>query len=82
MQTPNDDFNNRDNFRDKKDYNSSRNNRNQKQTTSNFIFGWHPVLEALRSDQTIDKVFVEKDLKSEEMTELMQLIKKQSIYVH
>jgi len=81
MHTSNDDYKNKDNFKDKKDYNSSRNNRTQKQTTSNFIFGWHPVLEALRSDKTIDKILVEKDFKSEEMTELMQLIKKQSIYV-
>ena len=81
MHTSNDDYKNKDNFKDKKDYNSSRNNRTQKQTTSNFIFGWHPILEALRSDKTIDKILVEKDFKSEEMTELMQLIKKQSIYV-
>ncbi len=81
MQTPNDDFNNNDNFREKREYSSSRHNKAQRQTTSNFIFGWHPVLEALRSDKTIDKVLVEKDFKSEEMTELMQLVKKQSIYV-
>ncbi|WP_375560745.1 23S rRNA (guanosine(2251)-2'-O)-methyltransferase RlmB [Bernardetia sp. OM2101] len=80
MQTPNDDKRN-DNFKEKREYSSSRHNRNQRQTTSNFIFGWHPVLEALRSDKTIDKVLVEKDFKSEEMTELMQLVKKQSIYV-
>ncbi|WP_338791296.1 23S rRNA (guanosine(2251)-2'-O)-methyltransferase RlmB [Bernardetia sp. Wsw4-3y2] len=88
MQTPSDDNNRNDdykdsksNFKEKKDYTHSRQNRNQRQTTSNFIFGWHPVLEALRSDKTIDKILVEKDFKSEEMTELMQLVRKQSIYV-
>ena len=42
MQTPNDDLK-KDNIKDKREYSSSRHNRNQRQTTSNFIFGWHPV---------------------------------------
>ncbi len=81
MQTPEDKYNDKDNSKEKREYSSSRHNRSQRQTTSNFIFGWHPVLEALRSDKTIDKILVEKELKSDEMTELMQLVKKQSIYV-
>ena len=43
---------------------------------SNYIFGIHPVIEALQSGKELDKVFVKKGLMGDNFTQLMDLLKK------
>lgn len=46
---------------------------------SRYIFGVHPVLEALKASENIDKVYVVRDIKPEIRKELLQLTSKSSI---
>lgn len=43
------------------------------------IFGLRAIIEAINSNKSIDKVFLQKELKGELFNELVQLIKKNSI---
>ncbi len=45
------------------------------------IFGLHSVIEAINSNKTIDKVFLQKGLRGELFNELESLIRRQSINV-
>ncbi|HKK12630.1 MAG TPA: 23S rRNA (guanosine(2251)-2'-O)-methyltransferase RlmB [Flavobacteriaceae bacterium] len=47
--------------------------------TSNLIFGIRAIIEAVRSGETIDKVFLQKGLRGDLYLELEQLIKKEQI---
>lgn len=42
---------------------------------SQKIYGLHPVLEAIRAGKSIDKVFIQNDLKSDVVTEIRELAK-------
>ena len=44
----------------------------------NFIFGVHPVLEALKSDKDVDKVFIQKGTASAVFKELRELMGKKN----
>lgn len=46
-----------------------------------FIFGIHAVLEALKSGKTIDKIQINRELKSEALTEIRQLARERKIQV-
>lgn len=45
----------------------------------NYIFGMHPVLEALRENKEIDKVLIQNDLRSPHLTELRNLLKENKV---
>jgi len=45
--------------------------------TSNLIFGIRAIIEAVRSGETIDKVFLQKGLRGDLYIELKRFIKKQ-----
>lgn len=44
-----------------------------------FIFGLRPVEEALRSDKTIDKILISRDLKGTSIQEIRQLCKSKNV---
>jgi len=48
-----------------------------KETT--YIFGIHPVIEALKNEENIDKVFLIKDIKPDVKKEILHLASKRSI---
>lgn len=48
---------------------------------SEFIFGRHPVIAALKSDQEINKVFIQDGLKHELIGEIIKLAKKRSLVI-
>lgn len=41
----------------------------------NYIFGMHPVMEAIKENKEIDKVLIQSDLRSPHLTELRRLLK-------
>ena len=43
---------------------------------NNFIFGTRSVIEAIKSDKNIDKLFIQKGLNNELIKELLQLVQK------
>jgi 23S rRNA (guanosine2251-2'-O)-methyltransferase len=47
--------------------------------TTTYIFGIRTIIEAINSDQTIDKIFMQRDLQGNLYSELNQLIKKNKI---
>jgi len=46
-----------------------------------YIFGIHPVTEALRSSENIDKIFLQRDIKPEVRKEILQLAHALSVSV-
>lgn len=44
-----------------------------------FIFGKHPVLEAIRNGKSIEKLFLQKEMQNETVKELRQLCRDQSV---
>lgn len=45
----------------------------------NYIFGIHPVIEAIKAGKEIDKVLIQSDLRNAQITSLRRLIKDYSI---
>jgi len=45
----------------------------EKDISSDFVIGRHPAVAALRSQQTINKVFLQSGLKAEALDEIRQL---------
>ena len=45
----------------------------------NYIFGIRAVIEAVKSDKELDKVFIKKGIKSDLLHELLSLIKQLNI---
>ncbi len=45
----------------------------------NYIFGMHPVMEAIKEQKEIDKVLVQSDLRGPHVTELRKLLKEHKI---
>ncbi|XCI75284.1 MAG: 23S rRNA (guanosine(2251)-2'-O)-methyltransferase RlmB [Flavobacteriales bacterium] len=52
-----------------------------KKNTSS-IYGVHPLIEAIRSGKTIDKLFVQKGLRGPNYQEILKLVKKHNIPIH
>lgn len=50
-------------------------------TDNDYIFGIHPVIEALESGRTIDKLFVKKDLHSEMAIRMCRLAREKGVPV-
>ena len=48
---------------------------NKPSQRNQFIYGIHPVIEALRDGKTIEKIFLEKGLKKEGVSEIFRLVK-------
>jgi len=44
-----------------------------------YIYGMHPVMEAIKAKKAIDKVFIQSDLKGPNITELRKLLKSYKI---
>ena len=44
-----------------------------------YIFGMHPVMEAIKAQKDIDKVFIQSDLRGPNITELRKLLKEYKI---
>lgn len=57
------------------------NAKRQIMSESRYIFGIHPVIEALKTSENIDKVFLIRDIKPEIRKEILQLALKSSIPV-
>ena len=52
-------------------------------TESNFIFGIRPIIEAIKSGKTIDKLFIQKGLHNDLFSELWKLVRLRRInYKH
>ncbi len=49
--------------------------------TEDFLFGFRPVLEALRSGKEIDKILVQKGLTNQQLPELIQLAKELNVTI-
>ncbi|MEQ9188093.1 MAG: 23S rRNA (guanosine(2251)-2'-O)-methyltransferase RlmB [Cryomorphaceae bacterium] len=49
--------------------------------TNNQIYGIHPIMEALISGKSVDKLFMQNDLKSEQFTEMKLLARKLGVSV-
>ncbi len=47
----------------------------------NMIFGVHPIIEAIESGKEISKIYVQRDLKIENLTQLRKLIKQHKLPV-
>lgn len=47
--------------------------------TENYIFGMHPVMEAIKENKEIDKVLIQSDLRGPHVTELRNLLKEYKI---
>lgn len=45
----------------------------------NYIFGMHPVMEAIKAEKEIDKVFIQSDLRGPNITELRKLLKTHNV---
>lgn len=45
----------------------------------NYIFGMHPVMEAIKANKEVDKVFIQSDLRGPNVTELRKLLKTHKI---
>jgi 23S rRNA (guanosine2251-2'-O)-methyltransferase len=45
----------------------------------NYIFGIHPVMEAIRENKEFDKVLIQSDLRNPHLTELRKLLKEHKI---
>ncbi len=45
----------------------------------NYIYGMHPVMEAIKEHKDIDKVFIQSDLRGPHITELRKLLKTHKI---
>ena len=48
--------------------------------SSNIIFGVHPILEALESGRPVDKIFFQRDARSEGLNKIRQLALKKGIH--
>ena len=51
----------------------------------NYLFGMHPVMEAVRAGKNIDKVMLKQGLDSPQFRELMELLKEKGVqaqFVH
>ena len=46
-----------------------------------FIIGRHPAVMALKSDQEINKVFIQKDLKADIIGQIVKLAKKRHLVI-
>ncbi|WP_051203393.1 23S rRNA (guanosine(2251)-2'-O)-methyltransferase RlmB [Hugenholtzia roseola] len=53
----------------------------QKPTPKDFIFGIHPVLEALYAETDMEKIFIQKDLNSPHIEEILKLAKGRRVMV-
>jgi 23S rRNA (guanosine2251-2'-O)-methyltransferase len=53
----------------------------QKTTPKDFIFGIHPVLEALYAETDMEKIFIQRDLSSPHVEEISKLAKSRRIMV-
>lgn len=53
--------------------------KNSKVKKENYIYGMHPVMEAIKSNKDIDKVFIQSDLRGPHITELRKLLKTHKI---
>jgi len=49
------------------------------QHKSDYIYGMHPVMEAIKAEKNIDKVLVQSDLRGPNITELRRLLKDHKI---
>ncbi len=47
--------------------------------TENYIYGMHPVMEAIRDNKEIDKVLIQSDLRNPHLTELRKLLKEKKV---
>lgn len=54
-------------------------NINMEKRDTDFVYGIHPVMEALRSDATIDKVLVSRDMKGDAVHEIRLLCKPKKV---
>lgn len=59
----------------------ARKNDAQEEEQSEFIIGRHPAISALKSDQEINKVFIQDGLKNELIGEIIKLAKKRSLVI-
>ncbi|MFA7115955.1 MAG: 23S rRNA (guanosine(2251)-2'-O)-methyltransferase RlmB [Bacteroidales bacterium] len=46
-----------------------------------YLYGMHPILEALRTDKKIDKILIKKGLEGAQFDELMELVKAKDVQV-
>ncbi|MTV82378.1 23S rRNA (guanosine(2251)-2'-O)-methyltransferase RlmB [Secundilactobacillus folii] len=58
-----------------------KNNQQTSDEASEFIFGRHPAMAALKSDQEINKVFIQDGLKNDMIGEIIKLAKKRSLVI-
>lgn len=54
-------------------------NHNDERASVNYLFGMHPVIEALTSDKKIDKVFFKKGMEGEQFHTLLDLLMSKSV---
>lgn len=51
----------------------------EKELKQEMVYGIRPVLEAIESDKEVEKVFIQKGLRSNTFTELMQALKERAV---
>ena len=52
-----------------------------KNENTDFIIGRHPAVMALKSDQEINKVFIQSGLKADAIAEIIKLAKEQHLVI-
>lgn len=56
-------------------------NNEQDQTAADFVIGRHPVMAAIKSDQQINKVFIQSGLQADVLNDIAKIAKKRNLIV-
>ena len=56
-------------------------NNEQDQTAADFVIGRHPAMAAIKSDQQINKVFIQSGLQADVLNDIAKIAKKRNLIV-
>ncbi|KLD58478.1 hypothetical protein WP50_25890 [Lactiplantibacillus plantarum] len=54
-------------------------NNEQDQTAADFVIGRHPAMAAIKSDQQINKVFIQSGLQADVLNDIAKIAKKRNL---
>lgn len=74
---------NKEKYHNNRKHNQSKNNQRRQQPSTNgdWIIGRHPAVAALKSDQTINKVFIQEGLRAAALGEIVSLARDRHLVV-
>ena len=56
-------------------------NNEQDQTAADFVIGRHPAMAAIKSDQQINKVFIQSGLQADVLNDIAKIAKKRNLII-